>query len=157
MHCGTEPRVVVLTLPGSYQRVGGPASVERRDPNLGSVIPALADAGLEPVVIGLGMSRQRDEDWPPTELDDRLLPAFYLQSRWARPEDRDRARCGLSTRRSRASTRSADVPFELDGLDMTMPFAGCAPGHAPDGSSNRTSCNWRVSSALPTRSGRRRS
>ena len=118
---GPKPRVVVLTLPGSYQRVGGPASVERRDPNLGSVIPALADAGLEPVVIGLGMSRQRDEDWTTTELDDRLLPAFYLRSRWARPDDRDRARAAVE-----AALAGIDavghVPFEIDGLDMTLPF-----------------------------------
>ncbi len=118
---GPKPRVVVLTLPSSYQRVGGPSSAERRDPNLGSVIPALADAGLEPVVIGLGMSRQRDEDWTATELDDRLLPAFYLQSRWARPEDRDRARAAAE-----AALAGIDavghVPFELDGLDLTFPF-----------------------------------
>jgi hypothetical protein len=118
---GPRPRVVVLALPSSYQRVGGPASTERRDPNLGSVIPALADAGLEPVVIGLGMSRQRDEDLAATELDDRLLPAFYLQSRWARPEDRDRAR-SISDAALAGIDAVADVPFELDGLDLSIPF-----------------------------------
>ena len=118
---GPKPRVVVLTLPSSYQRVDGSASAERRDPNLGSVIPALADAGLEPVVIGLGMSRQRDEDWATTELDDRLLPAFYLQSRWARPEDRDRARAAAGAALAGLEA-VGHVPFEIDGLDLTSPF-----------------------------------
>ena len=118
---GPKPRVVVLTLPSSYQRVGESASAERRDPNLGSVIPALVDAGLEPVVIGLGMSRERDEDWATTELDDRLLPAFYLQSRWARPEDRDRARAAAGAALAGIEAVS-HVPFEIDGLDLTSPF-----------------------------------
>ena len=118
---GPKPRVVVLTLPSSYQRVGGSAFAERRDPNLGSVIPALADAGLEPVVIGLGMSRQRDEDWATTELDDRLLPAFYLQSRWARLEDPDRARAAAEAALAGIDAVGHD-PFEIDGFDLTSPF-----------------------------------
>jgi hypothetical protein len=114
------PRVVVLTLPGSYQRIGG-AGGTRRDPNLGSVIPMLHGAGLEPIVVGIGMSRKRDEDWAAAEPDDRLLPGSLLASRWGRPEDDDRAAAV-----ARAVIGGVDslpqVALDLDGLDIGPAF-----------------------------------
>ena len=115
-----RPRIVVLTLPGSYQRIGG-AGGTSRDPNLGSVIPKLHEAGLEPIVVGIGMSRKRDEDWSAVESDDRLLPGYLLASRWGRPEDDDRAAAV-----TRAVIGGVDamppVALDLDGLDIRPAF-----------------------------------
>ncbi|HEV7604426.1 MAG TPA: hypothetical protein VGO15_05625 [Candidatus Limnocylindrales bacterium] len=120
------PRVLVLTLPGSYQRIGagtGPASrAARRDPNLGSVIPALRGAGLEPIVIGWGMGRGREEaDWPVVEADDRLLPAWYVAAHGARPGDDLRASEAIEGVLTRLDALSA-IPFDLDGLDLASPL-----------------------------------
>ena len=115
-------RVIVLTLPSSYQRVGSEAAAARIDPNLGSVIPALAEAGLQPIVIGWGMRGDRPEDLAALELDDRLLPAGFIQARWSRPEDADRARSAIDDVTARWREPEA-VPFRLDGLDMTAAFA----------------------------------
>jgi hypothetical protein len=114
------PRIVVLTLPGSYQRIGGTGGMSR-DPNLGSVIPKLHEAGLEPIIVGIGMSRKREEDWSAIESDDRLLPGYLLGSRWGRPEDDDRAAAV-----TRAVIGGVDamppVALELDGLDIRSAF-----------------------------------
>ena len=114
------PRIVVLTLPGSYQRIGG-AEGARHDPNLGSVIPRLREAGLEPIVIGVGMSRKRDEDWAAVESDDRLLPAYILASRWGRPEDDQRAAAAARTVLAGLDALPR-VALELDGLDIGPAF-----------------------------------
>jgi hypothetical protein len=112
---------VVLTLPGSYQRIGGSAGGARRDPNLGSVIPKLREAGFEPIVIGIGMTRKRDEDWATVETDDRLLPGYVLASRWGRPEDDDRAAAV-----ARAVIGGVDamppVALDLNGVDIAPAF-----------------------------------
>lgn len=114
------PRIVVLTLPGSYQRIGGAAGA-RHDPNLGSVIPRLREAGLEPIVIGIGVSRKRAEDWMAVESDDRLLPAYILASRWGRPEDDQRA--AAATRAVLAGLDALPrVALELGGLDIGPAF-----------------------------------
>jgi hypothetical protein len=118
---GSAPRIAVLTLPSSHQRIGARESSGRRDPNLSSVIPALEEARLAPVVIGLGLSRQREEDWAITETDDLMLPAFYLQSRWARAEDRDGARSATDSALAGLDSLD-DVPFDLHGLDLDRPF-----------------------------------
>jgi hypothetical protein len=115
------PRIVVLTLPGSYQRVGPAGGAARRDPNLGSVIPRLIDSGLQPVVIGLGLGRQREEDWSTVELDEHLLPAFYVRSRWARPEDRERA-ARMAGSALAEVVSLPPVTLELDGLDVSASF-----------------------------------
>ena len=114
------PRIVVLTLPGSFQHIGGLGGT-RRDPNLGSVIPKLHEAGLEPIVVGIGMNRKREEDWSAAELDDQLLPGYLLASRWGRPEDDDRAAAV-----TRAVIGGVDamppVTLDLDGLDIAPAF-----------------------------------
>lgn len=114
------PRIVVLTLPGSYQRIGG-AGGARHDPNLGSVIPRLREAGLEPIVIGLGVSRKREEDWAAVASDARLLPGYVLASRWGRPEDDQRA--AAATRTVLAGLDALPrIALELDGLDIGPAF-----------------------------------
>ena len=111
----------MLTLPGSYQRIGGGADGMRRDPNLGSVIPKLQEAGFEPLVVGIGMSRKRDEDWAAVESDDRLIPGYVLASRWGLPEDDDRAAAV-----ARAVIGGVDamplVALDLDGVDIGPAF-----------------------------------
>jgi hypothetical protein len=116
-------RVLVLTLPSSYQRVGSDSAAARRDPNLGTVIPALAEAGLQPIVIGWGMRGDRAEDVAAMEVDQRLLPAGFIQSRWGRPEDADRAASAVEGVAARWRELEA-VPFRIDGLDLSAAFAG---------------------------------
>ena len=115
------PRAIVLTLPSSYQRIGGAEAGRREDPNLGSVIPALTAAGIEPIVVGWGMSSQSDEDWAIVEADDRMLPAFALKGRWGSPEDDGRGATAAD-----AVLRGLDsmigVPVLLDGLDVGPDF-----------------------------------
>jgi hypothetical protein len=113
-----KPRIIVVTLPSSYQRIGPSEQGHRQDPNLGSVIPALAAAGLEPIVVGWGMNRAKDEDWATVELDDRLLPAWFLQARWGRPEDDDRARAAVVAVLAPLAAM-ARTPFDLAGVDLT--------------------------------------
>lgn len=115
------PRVIVLTLPSSYQRIGAGDHEDRRDPNLGSVIPALAEAGLEPIAIGWNMDARSEEDWAAVERDDRLLPSHFLPSRWGRPEDLARATSATSSVLEKL-TGASSVPLALDGLDMTLAF-----------------------------------
>ena len=116
-----SPRIVVLTLPGSYQRIGAGADVDRRDPNLGSVIPKLREAGFEPIVIGIGMGRKVDADWAAVEDDDRLLPGYFLNSRWGRPEDDERAAAAANSILA-AVADIPSVPLEIDGLDIGPTF-----------------------------------
>ena len=97
------PPVLVLTLPSSYQRIGAGGGNGLRDPNLGSVIPAIRAAGLEPIVIGWGMSRTGDGGWTAVEDDDRLLPAYFVQSRWGRPEDDERTAAAIGSIGSQCS------------------------------------------------------
>jgi hypothetical protein len=111
------PRVLVLTLPSSYQRIGAAHAAGRQDPNLGSVISALGKAGLEPIVVGWGMNRSRDDEWPSVEHDDRLLPAYFVQSRWGRPEDTQRATAAIDAVLARLEALSG-IPLDLDRLDM---------------------------------------
>ena len=117
-----SPRIVVLTLPRSYQRIGAGTNGDRRDPNLGSVIPKLREARFEPIVIGIGMSRKLEGDWAAVEDDDRLLPGYVLPSRWGRPDDDDRAAAATSSILE-ALAAMPTVPLELDGLDIGPTFA----------------------------------
>ena len=112
----------MLTLPSSYQRIGAANDGFRRDPNLGSVIPALGQAGLEPIVIGWDMSRSRPEDWTAVELDERLLPAWFLGPAGAAP-----ATSRVPGRPSTPSWRLdglAAVPLVIDGVDLAPSLVG---------------------------------
>ena len=117
------PRVVVLTLPSSYQRIGATEDGVRRDPNLGSVITALGDAGVEPIVIGWDMSRSRPEDWDAVVHDERLLPAWFLGHRWSRPGDEARARAALDAVLVHLDGLAA-VPLVVDGVDLAPSLVG---------------------------------
>lgn len=116
------PRVVVLTLPGSFQRVGRADAGERLDPNLGAVIKRLQEEGLEPIVIGLGMRRNRTEDWATVVHDDRLLPAWMLPSRWGRDEDDRRAASAVAALAAGLAAASR-TRFVIGGSDMTAGLA----------------------------------
>ena len=115
---GRSPRVVVLTMPSSYQRIGRAESGARRDPNLGAVIARLPDVGLEPILVGVGMQSRRDADWAIAEADPRLLPTSYLATRWGRPEDEARATVAVAAVIA-ALHSLPEVPFDLAGLPMT--------------------------------------
>jgi len=116
------PRIVVLTRPSRFQRIGADDG-RRSDPNLGAVIPALIDAGFEPIKIGQGMRRDVDADRIAVEHDDRLVPAYFIQTRWGAPEDKARATAAVG-----ATLRGLDgldaIPLLLDGLDMSEAFLG---------------------------------
>lgn len=115
------PPVLVLTLPGSYQRIGDGAAVQRRDPNLGSVVPALAEAGLNPIVIGWNTNSAREDDWAAIQLDERLLPTDFVYSRWGRPDDGRRALAAIDAVAAHLAAAAA-TPLLLDGVDLTTPF-----------------------------------
>ena len=86
------------------------------------MIPKLREAGFEPIVIGIGMSRKVDADWAAVEDDDRLLPGYILPSRWGRPEDDQRAAAATGSILA-ALAAMPTVPLELDGLDIGPTFA----------------------------------
>jgi hypothetical protein len=110
-----RPRVVALTTPATYQRVGEEGA--RRDPHLGSVIPRLADLGLDAVLVGMGLDHRKDADWAAVTADERLLPQFLLRTRWADTADPDRASVAAATcREAIAETRS--VELRVDGVDI---------------------------------------
>jgi hypothetical protein len=114
------PKVIVVTLPSSYQRIGGP-DAQRQDPNLGPVISALAKDGFEPIVIGWGMGRGRPEDEELVASDERLLPSWFMQSSWARAEDEARATAAVEAALEAARGMST-THLELNGHEMTADF-----------------------------------
>ncbi|HEY8817836.1 MAG TPA: hypothetical protein VIM25_03350 [Candidatus Limnocylindrales bacterium] len=111
------PRVVVLTLPNAYQRVGSAEDGPPRDPNLGTVIAALEAAGQAPIIVGWGMDRTSPAHWEIVEQDDRLLPSYYVQFRWFRPEDVERAD-GVVADVAAALDALPPVPLDLADLDL---------------------------------------
>jgi hypothetical protein len=116
-----RPRVVALTLPRSYQRIGEREGGVRRDPNLGSVIPRLADMGLAPIVIGWDVDPRDPDDRATIEADDRLLPASFVQSRWSRAEDDERANTAVAAVLERLHSVE-DIPLDLGGIDLAPGF-----------------------------------
>lgn len=121
LSAGAAPRVIVLTIPATYQQVRGADNGGRRDPNLGSVIPRLREAGFEPVLIGMGLDQRVDEDWHMIERDPTLLPQVLIRTRWAAAEDGARVAAALaSVEAPLAEARS--VPLEVDGIDLAGPL-----------------------------------
>jgi hypothetical protein len=115
-----RPRVIVLTNPGTHQRIGASDSTPH-DPLFGAVIPALDDRGYQPVLLATGIDQRRDEDWALVADHDRLLPQFLLRTRWSRPEDDERAATALEIV-AKAIDAAASSPVDLDGLVLTRPF-----------------------------------
>jgi len=114
------PRIVLLTNPGTHQQIGARDGA-RQDPLFGSIIPALADRGFQPVLLATGLDQRRDDDWAIAADDDRLLPQFMLRSRWATPEDDGRAAIALD-HVDAAIDGAAATPLMLDGLDLSSAF-----------------------------------
>jgi hypothetical protein len=114
---GPGRRIIVLTTPATFQRVGALADVPR-DPNLGAVIERLPGAGYRAVLMGMGLDAHRDADWQLIERDEAMLPFSLLRSRWSGPADTDRASVCIS----RVEAALADVPatdaLAFDGIDL---------------------------------------
>jgi hypothetical protein len=115
-----RPRVIVLTNPGTHQRIGAPGG-ERRDPLFGAVIPGLAERGYQPVLFATGLDQRRDDDWALIESDERLLPQYLTATRWSRPEDEGRSATAVESMVV-ALDRAAGTPLELDGVDLSAQF-----------------------------------
>lgn len=112
-------RVLVLTNPRTYQRIG--LADRHLDPLFGAVIPRLAAAGLEVVRFGSYVDHRRDEGWAVTADDDGLIPQSILQTRWAAPEDEargDRAVAALEP----ALDALAGSELDVDGVDLGPGF-----------------------------------
>jgi hypothetical protein len=116
----SRPRVVVLTNPGTYQRIGAPGS-GRQDPLFGAVIPRLSDRGFQPVLIATGIDQRRDEDWTLIEEDEGTLPQYLLATRWSQAADDDRATRAVESVDA-AIRDTPPTPVDLDGLDVSVPF-----------------------------------
>jgi hypothetical protein len=117
-----RPRVIVLTNPGTHQRIGAGGGT-RRDPLFGSVIPDLEARGHRVVLLATGIDQRHDEDWALVADDDRMLPQFLLRTRWAQPEDDERTAHALAAVEA-AIDGTASSRLELDGLDLTDAFLG---------------------------------
>ena len=118
---GRAPRVIVLTNPATYQRVGaddgGPT-----DPLFGALIPRLRDSGIEPVLFGTHLNHHRDEQWAVVEAEPALLPQSLLRARWSTPDDdpaADRAVAAIET----AVASLPGVSLDADGIDLGPAFA----------------------------------
>jgi hypothetical protein len=119
MRAGDRPRVLVLTTPATYQRTADGA---RRDPILGSSIMRLGEAGLDVVLLGLGLDARQDDDWQRIDEDERLLPQSMLRSRWARPEDPVASEVAVTEIRV-ALAKPAEAALTIGpGVDVTEPF-----------------------------------
>jgi hypothetical protein len=111
------PRVVVLTTPSTYQRIGSGEQADLRDPNLGPVIERLPSVGLDPIVMGMGLDHREDEDWRTIAGDDRMLPQSLMRVRWAAPADEQRVVVATQTCEA-ALAAARTVPLMADGLDL---------------------------------------
>ncbi|MFI5225138.1 MAG: hypothetical protein ACHQ3P_00520 [Candidatus Limnocylindrales bacterium] len=115
------PRLLVLTLPRSYQRVGPDPDGPRRDPNLSSVIEAAHRAGLEPILVGWDMNRASAEDWELLEQDPRLVPSYLVHSRWGHPDDSERAAVAAASVLDRMA-QAGRAPLLLEDTDVGPQF-----------------------------------
>ena len=116
---GGELVLVVSTL-SSHQRVGLGTSASSVDPNLESILPALRSENLETFSIGWGITRDAEELWPLVERNDRIVPGWFVQTHWLRPEDAPRIAAAQASVRDHLASLIA--PFELAGLSMVEPF-----------------------------------
>jgi hypothetical protein len=116
----SRPRVIVLTNPGTHQRIGAPGG-RRQDPLFGVVIPRLAERGYQPVLLATGLDQRRDEQWALIEEDEQALPQYLLATRWSQGVDDDRAARAVESVDS-AIRDTPPTPMDLDGLDVSAPF-----------------------------------
>ena len=118
---GPSPRVIVLTNPATYQRVGpdGGSSV---DPLFGSVIPRLRESGLTPVLFGTHLDHHRDDQWAVVEREAAMLPQSLLRARWSKQEDEQAAERSARTIAG-AVAPLRRVSIDADGIDIGPAFA----------------------------------
>jgi hypothetical protein len=117
---GPGPRVLVLTNPATYQRVGADGGIAA-DPLFGSVIPRLRESGLSPVLFGTHLNHQRNEGWAPVEAEPALVPQSMLRARWSNPKD------DLNAEQAVAAIAPAilalrRMPLDAGGLDLGPAF-----------------------------------
>ncbi len=118
-----HPTVLVLTNISLHQVVGSDRDRMARDPNLGGVVLRLRDAGLQPMLIGLGVDHQKDAGWAAVQDADDLLPQSLLRSRWSAPEDASRAAAALAVT-SEALGSQPLPPLLVDRVDLGPALAG---------------------------------
>jgi hypothetical protein len=117
---GPAPRVIVLTNPATYQRVGAEGGTPA-DPLFGSVIPRLRETGITPVLFGTHLNHHRDEQWAPVEAEPSLLPQSLLRARWSTPDDDPRAEKAVAAI-APALAPLRRVPLDADGVDLGPAF-----------------------------------
>jgi hypothetical protein len=117
---GPNQRVVVVSTPYSRHWIGSSSRGTTADPNLGSVLPALRAAGIDPITIGFGIARGAVEFWPLVEGTQDFLPAYFLRTRFSRPDDGTRVAAVLGP--VQAQLEHALAPLGIDGVDMARPF-----------------------------------
>jgi hypothetical protein len=117
---GPAPRVIVLTNPATYQRVGADGG-SPADPLFGSVIPRLRQSGITPVLFGTHLNHHRDEQWAPVEAEPSLLPQSLLRARWSTDDDDPRADQAVAAIAT-ALAALRGVSLDADGLDLGPAF-----------------------------------
>jgi hypothetical protein len=115
-------RVVLLSMPSSYQRIGIGNDQVPEDTYLGTAVPPLLAAGLDSIVIGCGINRDAVEHWWPLLAgNENLLPSYAVRSRWARPSDTDRAMADVAIALADLDDLSR-FPLRAGGTDLVNPF-----------------------------------
>lgn len=107
-------RVAVLTHMGLRQMIVGARGAEQTDPNLGAVTDALADAGMAPILVGLGLDHTDDADWQLIEASPSLLPQSLLSTRWRGNDPAP----GTALAAVSAAIDDIVMPLDLDGADV---------------------------------------
>jgi hypothetical protein len=119
---GPSPRVIVLTNPATYQRVGADGGTPA-DPLFGSVIPRLRERGITPVLFGTHLNHHRDEQWAVVEREPALLPQSLLRARWSTPDDDPAAEKAVATIEAGVAPLRR-VSIDVDGIDLGPAFTG---------------------------------
>jgi hypothetical protein len=115
-----EDLVLAVSTLSSHQQVGLPTYGRSVDPNLESILPALRSENLETFSVAWGMTRDAEELWPLIERNDRILPGWFVQTHWLRPEDTPRITAAQASVRDHLG--GLTTPLGLAGLNVVEPF-----------------------------------
>jgi hypothetical protein len=115
---GSNARVLVLSQAPVRQVIGLPGQEAEVDPNLESVLVGLVREGIDPIVIGLGISPV--DDVVGSSSASRLLPADFVREHWARPGDPERVEAAVGA--VLTGLASISESFPLNGLDLGDAF-----------------------------------